>query len=165
MDMELRNRYEPIVRQYRLDTQHMEEHGSVTKIYTNQGPYALKKIEGRKLERNNFLHHIQYLKEKGFSNYVPIYHATDGNYILSDGTYNYYLMPWLERAEGTARIMINTIKCFRLSERCIKNGKRRNVYRRGFRKHYTNISDRWESDGEMLEEFCRIGSEVVYVSV
>ncbi len=49
MDMELRNRYEPIVRQYRLDTQHMEEHGSVTKIYTNQGPYALKKIEGRKL--------------------------------------------------------------------------------------------------------------------
>ena len=87
MDMELRNRYEPIVRQYRLDTQHMEEHGSVTKIYTNQGPYALKKIEGRKLERNNFLHHIQYLKEKGFSNYVPIYHATDGNYILSDGTY------------------------------------------------------------------------------
>ena len=36
MDMELRNRYEPIVRQYRLDTQHMEEHGSVTKIYTNQ---------------------------------------------------------------------------------------------------------------------------------
>ena len=98
MDIELRNHYEPIVRQYRLDTQHMEEHGNVMKIYTNQG--ALKKIEGRKLERNNFLHHIQYLKEKGFSNYVPIYHATDGNYILSDGTYNYYLMPWLERAEG-----------------------------------------------------------------
>ena len=44
----------------------MEEHGNVMKIYTNQGPYALKKIEGRKLERNNFLHHIQYLKEKGF---------------------------------------------------------------------------------------------------
>ncbi len=66
MDIELRNHYEPIVRQYRLDTQHMEEHGNVMKIYTNQGPYALKKIEGRKLERNNFLHHIQYLKEKGF---------------------------------------------------------------------------------------------------
>lgn len=54
MDIELRNRYEPIVRQYRLDTQHMEEHGSVMKIYTNQGPYALKKIQDRKLERNNF---------------------------------------------------------------------------------------------------------------
>ena len=36
MDIELRNHYEPIVRQYRLDTQHMEEHGNVMKIYTNQ---------------------------------------------------------------------------------------------------------------------------------
>ena len=134
MDMELRNRYEPIVRQYRLDTQHMEEHGSVTKIYTNQGPYALKKIEGRKLERNNFLHHIQYLKEKGFSNYVPIYHATDGNYILSDGTYNYYLMPWLERAEGNGEDNDQYHKMFQTLGTLHQNGKRRNVYRRRFRK-------------------------------
>ena len=41
MDIELRNHYEPIVRQYRLDTE--KEHGNVMKIYTNQGPYALKK--------------------------------------------------------------------------------------------------------------------------
>ena len=49
--------------------------------------------------------------------------------------------------------MINTIKCFRHLERCIKNCEGRNVYGRRFRKHYTSISDRWENDGEMLEEF------------
>lgn len=42
MDIELRDRYAPIVQRYQLDVQHMEEHGSVIKIYTNQGPYALK---------------------------------------------------------------------------------------------------------------------------
>ena len=84
MDIELRNHYEPIVRQYRLDTRYGRARKCNENLYESH-PYALKKIEGRKLERNNFLHHIQYLKEKGFSNYVPIYHATDGSYILSDG--------------------------------------------------------------------------------
>ena len=154
MDIELRNRYEPIVRQYRLDTQHMEEHGSVMKIYTNQGPYALKKIKDRKLERNNFLHHIQYLKEKGFSNYVPIYHTTDGNYVLSDGTYSYYLMPWLERAEGNGEDNDQYHKMFQtLGTLHQKTVKEETYTEEDLEKHYTNISDRWENDGEILEEF------------
>ena len=49
--------------------------------------------------------------------------------------------------------MINTIKCFRLSERCIKTVKEETYTEEDLEKHYTNISDRWESDGEMLEEF------------
>lgn len=67
--------------------------------------------------------------------------------------------------KGTARIMINTIKCFRLSNVAPKTVKEETYTEEDLEKHYTNISDRWENDGEMLEEFCRIGSEVVYVSV
>ncbi|MFJ8529799.1 spore coat protein YsxE [Bacillus sp. NPDC094106] len=154
MDIELRNRYEPIVKRYQLDTQHMEEHGNVMKIYTNQGPYALKKLPDKRLERNNFMHHIQYLKEKGFSNYVPIYHATDGNYILSDGTYSYYLMPWLERAEGHGEDNDQYHKMFQtLAMLHQKTIKEETYTEEALEGHYTNISERWEREGETLEQF------------
>ena len=49
--------------------------------------------------------------------------------------------------------MINTIKCFRHLERCIKTVKEETYTEEDLEKHYTSISDRWENDGEMLEEF------------
>ena len=53
----------------------------------------------------------------------------------------------------TVRTMINTIKCFRHLERCIKTVKEETYTEEDLEKHYTSISDRWENDGEMLEEF------------
>ncbi|AWC29998.1 spore coat protein YsxE [Bacillus cytotoxicus] len=154
MDIELRNRYEPIVRRYQLNVEHIEEYGNVMKIYTNQGPYALKKLPNQRLERNHFMHHIQFLKEKGFSNYVPIYHAMDGNYILSDATYSYYLMPWLEKADGNDEDNGQYHKMFQTLAMLHKKTVREESYtEEALENHYTNISDRWEQDGELLEKF------------
>ncbi|WP_018781679.1 spore coat protein YsxE [Bacillus sp. 95MFCvi2.1] len=154
MDIELRDRYAPIVQRYQLDAHHMEEHGSVIKIYTNQGPYALKKLPSHRLKRNNLMYYVQFLREKGFTHYVPIYHATDGNHILSDETYSYYLMPWLERAEGNGEDNDQYHKMFQtlalLHQRTVKE---ETYTEEALEEHYTNVSDRWEKDGEFLEQF------------
>ncbi|MDM5156652.1 spore coat protein YsxE [Bacillus sp. DX1.1] len=154
MDMELRDRYSPILQRYQLAPEHMEEHGNVIKIYTNQGPYALKKLPTQRLERNNLMYHVQFLREKGFTHYAPIYHAVDGRHILSDGTYNYYLMPWLQQAEGNGEENDQYHKMFQtlatLHQRTVKE---ETYTEEALEKHYTNVSDRWEQDGNLLEQF------------
>ena len=100
------------------------------------------------------------MKEKGFSNYVPIYHATDGNYILSDGTYNYYLMPWLERAEGNGEDNDQYHKMFRTLGTLHQKTVKEEMYTE---EDLENIIQIYPIVGKMmemmLEEFlCRIGS-------
>ncbi len=62
-------------------------------------------------------------------------------------------MPWLERAEGNGEDNDQYHKMFRLSNVAPKTVKEETYTEEDLEKHYTNISDRWENDGEMLEEF------------
>lgn len=154
MDMELRERYAPIVQRYQLTVEHMEEHGNIIKIYTNQGPYALKKLPNQRVQQNRLMYHVQFLQGKGFSHYAPIYHTTDGNYILSDGTHSYYLMPWLEQAKSDGEDNDHYHKMFQtlalLHQRTLKEEE---YTEEALTAHYTNISERWEQDENLLEQF------------
>ncbi|UOY94166.1 spore coat protein YsxE [Ectobacillus sp. JY-23] len=153
MERTVRERYEPLLQSYRLHAEHIEEYGSVVKVHTNQGAYALKKLEPSRLERSNFMQHLQLLAEKGFTNFAPIYHNGIGEYILSDSEYRYYLMPWLEaHAQGEendeyhkmfqtlASMHQKTLREEKLTEDVLNN-------------HYDTLSGIWERERNAMEEF------------
>lgn len=152
--MDLRERYAPILQSYQLNAEHIEEHGNVIKVYTGQGPYALKKLPRERRYRSDVMKNIQFLYEKGFTHFAPIYHTTDGRHILSDGTYSYYLMPWLEHAEGQSEENDHYHKMFQtLGMLHQKTVREEEITEEKLEQHVTNMSARWEQDGEMLEQF------------
>ncbi|WP_416827513.1 spore coat protein YsxE [Ectobacillus polymachus] len=152
MDREVRDRYIPILKMYRLHVEHLEEYGNVVKVYTNQGPYALKKLRSSHIERSDFIQNIRLLAEKGFTNYAPVYHSMDGNYVLSDGENRYYLMPWLESDGGEENDhyhrMFQTLALMHQ-----KTAREEKISEEKVRNHYDSISRRWEQEKNMLDQF------------
>lgn len=154
MDRELRERYTPILHSYQLQVEHIEEYGNVVKVHTSQGPYALKKLPLMRRHRGDIIKHIQFLYEKGFTHFAPIYHSKDGRHILSDEAYNYYLMPWLEHGEGDGEEndhyhkMLQTLGLLHQ-----KTVREENITEEQIEHHVTNMQARWEKDGELLEQF------------
>ncbi|MEI4829468.1 spore coat protein YsxE [Bacillus sp. FJAT-53711] len=154
MDMELRDRYASILQLYQLAPEHIEEYGNVIKIYTSQGPYALKKLPPQKLERSNLMYYVQFLREKGFTNFAPIYHTKDGRHVLTDGEHSYYLMPWLGSAEGQGEENDQYHKMFQtLALMHRKTVREEEVTEEALQEHFDTISNRWEQDGVLLEQF------------
>lgn len=151
MDREVRDRYIPILKMYRLHAEHLEEYGNVVKVYTNQGPYALKKLRPS-YERSNFMQNLQLLTEKGFTNFAPVYHTSDGNYVLSDDENSYYLMPWLESDDNEENDHYH--KMFRaLALMHQKTSREEKVSEEKIQLHFDTLSKQWEQERDMLDQF------------
>lgn len=165
METAVREKYEPLLQMYRLNAEHLEEHGSVLKVYTNQGPYALKKLSPRRLERSNFVHHLRFLSEKGFTNYAPVYHASDGEYFLSDGQNQYYLMPWLDSSEQKGEENDHYHQMFQtLALMHQKTVREENIAEDIIESHYNALSGRWEQERDMLDTFLTQSEAKWYMS-
>lgn len=154
MESEARDRYTPLLQLYRLNPEHAEEYGNVVKVYTSQGPYALKKLRSTRLERGNLMKHLQVLTEKGFTNFAPIYHTSDGQYILSDGNYSYYLMPWLDTFEQRGEENNQYHKMFQtLAQMHQKTVRDEKITEDSIQHHYDTLSNQWEQERNLLEQF------------
>src|SRR5690554_224228 len=86
-----------ILKNYPLEPNFVESLGKIHKIYTNNGVYALKKLNPH--QGIDFIRYVQTLYQKGYNRIVPIYPTQDGRYaVLHEGEL-YYLMPWLSSEE------------------------------------------------------------------
>ncbi|MFX3624039.1 MAG: spore coat protein YsxE [Ectobacillus sp.] len=154
METAIRDRYVSVLRSYQLQPEHLEEYGSVVKVYTSQGAYALKKIRAKKLERSNFVHHLQLLSEKGFTNFAPVYHTRDGQYIFGNGEEYYYLMPWFEGLSSKSEEHDEYHQLFQtLAQMHKKTLREEKIAEEAVAQHYNVVSGRWEEDRNRLEQF------------
>jgi spore coat protein YsxE len=154
MDTAVRERYNGILQMYRLKPDYFEDHGNVIKVYTNQGAYALKKLNYNRMMRSSFMQNIQILTEKGFTHYAPIYHAQDGRHILYDEENSYYLMPWLEQTEQSAEDNDRYHKMFStLALMHQKTQREEKIDEDMVKHHYEVITNRWEEERNGLEQF------------
>ncbi|MCP8967330.1 spore coat protein YsxE [Ectobacillus ponti] len=154
MEPELRDRYSPLLQRYELRPEHLEEYGSVIKIYTSQGPYALKRLKPKRLERSNLMQHLQILSEKGFTNFAPIYHTSDGQHILSDEENRYYLMPWLDSLDAKGDEGDQYHKMFQtLGQLHQKTLREEEIHEDLVQHHYDTLTAHWEQEQHMLEQF------------
>ncbi|MEH7106647.1 MULTISPECIES: spore coat protein YsxE [Bacillaceae] len=90
------NRFEavkPILEQYQIEPHFIEDFGTIQKIYSTKGTFALKKIDP--MIGTDFIRHVHYLYQKGYNRIVPIYPTMDGRYAVLHDQSLYYLMPWM----------------------------------------------------------------------
>jgi spore coat protein YsxE len=90
LDRQLLERYRPVLQQYRLHADFIENHGKVKKIYTKSGVFALKEIANSK-ELQSIHTAYQFFAEKA----IPLYRAYNGTPFVYEGGRYYYLMRWL----------------------------------------------------------------------
>ncbi|MFC0557822.1 spore coat protein YsxE [Halalkalibacter alkalisediminis] len=101
--MQARSPYDSILFYYDLYPQSIEDYGKVKKVTTHRGVFALKETTMTKEQSDGFIHALRKLTKLGYKQAVPILPTKYGEYTLHNGTHTYYLMPWMESLEYTAR--------------------------------------------------------------
>ncbi|GAE34934.1 spore coat protein YsxE [Halalkalibacter akibai] len=101
--MQAQSPYDSVLFYYDLYPQAIEDFGKIKKVTTNRGVFALKETRMSPEQADSFIHALRKLTKLGYTQTVPVYPTKYGEYVLQTGDYAYYLMPWVEPIEYTAR--------------------------------------------------------------
>jgi spore coat protein YsxE len=154
MRVELFQKYASVLELYDVKPNFMKEFGSVTKIYTDKGTYALKKASIKEQKRNNILRNMQVLTENGFRSMLPLYYTSDGRFLIYDKEEYYYLMPWVDVTERKDEPNEHYHHMFRtLAQLHEKTTKTKEITEEVVTKHYDELTKKWESEKKMLDNF------------
>ncbi|UAC47428.1 spore coat protein YsxE [Bacillus aquiflavi] len=154
--------FTPILKQYSLKPYFVEDFGNIQKVYSNKGVFALKKITP--FSGIDFIHHVQFLYQKGYNRIVPIYPTIDGRYGILDNHKLYYLMPWLsnemkENRDGRHKQLFRELaRLHTLSAKEIAIDKDEKT------EHYENTVLKWQKDEEFINGFIEICEKNWYMS-
>lgn len=151
MSHQLLQQMAPVLQNFSIKPNYIENFGKVYRVYADQGVFALKKISPQ--QGTDFIRHIQYLYQKGYNRIVPIYPAIDGRYAVIYQNDLYYLMPWLpneikeDRSERHQQMFRELARLHTLSVRDVKVNKEEKE------QIYENTLLEWEQHKEFLEGF------------
>lgn len=95
--------YDSLLFYYDLYPTRIEDYGKIKKVTTKNGVFALKETILTPYEADELIHALRKLTRLGFKQFVPVYPTKNGEYTITQGEYTYYLMPWIEEIEYTAR--------------------------------------------------------------
>ncbi|MFZ3588349.1 spore coat protein YsxE [Bacillus sp. DJP31] len=104
MTADLRYKYQPLLTEYGIDAEYIEDYGTIKKVHSNQGTLALKKTKLPQTKLAEFEERVRFLQYKSYGFGVPIYRTRTGSVFVFDHEQAaYYLMPWLEENEDLDR--------------------------------------------------------------
>lgn len=149
----------PILQQYQVEPHFIEDFGTIQKIYSNKGIFALKKISPAC--GTDFIRHVHFLYQKGFNRIVPIYPTMDGRYAVLHDHYLYYLMPWLanENRDPKSRQLFRELaRLHSLSAKEIMINKEERL------EHYEKTIQQLEKHQEFLNGFIDVCERKTYMS-
>lgn len=154
-----------ILAQYHIVPNYFENVGKVVKVYTNQGVFALKEANPKRIYRNNLVENVRSLQERGFRNVVPIYHTQSGDYVVQYNTKHYYLMPWIENVDSKSDENLHFQRMFTsLGKMHNRTQKEKKVDKDQLQAHYDTLSKRWSKEKEVLENFIEAAESNWYMS-
>ncbi|WP_191991712.1 spore coat protein YsxE [Bacillus aerolatus] len=153
--------YSAIWKSYGLKPKHVETMGRVQKISTDAGQFALKRIPAAR--GMDFLFNMQKLYQAGYHRFVPVYPALDGRYGILEGSYIYYLMPWIESGrqeaqEAERKMLREAARLHLVSSADVR------VSKAGREEQYERTSAVWERQEEQLEQFLLLAEKETYMS-
>ncbi|NRD76020.1 spore coat protein YsxE [Bacillus sp. BRMEA1] len=152
----------PILKEYQIEPNFVEDYGSILKIYSNKGTFALKKIPP--VVGTDFIRHVHLLYQKGYNRIVPIYPALDGRYAVLYENQLYYLMPWLvndhkeDREHKNPQLFRELARLHTLSAKEIK------VSNEERQEHYEKTIQQYEKHQEFLDGFIEECEKKTYMS-
>lgn len=160
MDESLMKKYGPIIDNYEIKPQYLEEISSVLKIYSGQQTFSLKKTT--KARFSKALQSIETLHQKSYRKFVPFYRTVNGQLMVEHENFVYYLMPWIpvEHYVGVsfqdvmteaARLHLHTIKYKKVSEN-------------QFLSMYHQVKTEWEKRQHDFRTFLEVCESKLYMS-
>ena len=93
-----------LLQNYGIKPTFVEPLGNISKIYSHNGVFALKKIDAH--HGIDFIRYVQSLYQNGYNRIVPIYPTYDGRYAVQYQQHLYYLMPWLSNEQKGDRLRL-----------------------------------------------------------
>ena len=147
-----------ILKNYGLQPTFVETLGKIDKVYTNQGVYALKKINPH--QGIDFIQYVQNLYQHGYNRIVPIYPTLDGRYGVLSEHELYYLMPWLPNKEkgDHSKLLRELARLHTLSAREVK------VKKEDRKAHFEKSIEELDREVEFINEFIEACDKKVYMS-
>jgi spore coat protein YsxE len=155
----LLEQYRPILQQYRLQADYIEDYGKTKKIYTRAGAFALKEL--------SMLHQLQTIYDayRFFAKKaIPLFPAYNGNPFVSYRGRYYYLMPWIsdetkeERNERHLQLFRDLAQIHRKSLKEIE------IKEEGLTNYYNSIKERQEKQREFLQSYIETCENEWYMS-
>lgn len=165
MKIETLQKYIPILRLYDLVPKFVEEYGKVTKVYTEQGIFALKKLENDQRGQNGLLRNMHSLSEGGFRGIMPLYYTRDGRFFVYEQEQGYYLMPWLEQTDIASEENNHFYTMFSYLGKLHKaTQKEKDFSAEEIEKQYEQLIEQWEREKEILDTFIEKCEQKWYMS-
>lgn len=152
----------PILGNYQLEPNFVEDMGKVQKVYTNKGTFALKKIQPN--NGTDFIRHVHSLYQTGFNRIVPIYPTVDGRYAVLNNQDLYYLMPWMPNDEKENREERHQQLFRELARMHTLSAKEINVKKEERTEHYEKTIEQFEKNQEFLDGFIEECEKKTYMS-
>ncbi|MGM9923793.1 MAG: spore coat protein YsxE [Bacillus sp. (in: firmicutes)] len=140
-----------VSKHYMLQVEYSETFGSIYKIYTDQGVYALKSIAPQ--HSMDFIRHVQRLYQRGYNRVVPIYTTHDGRYGVLYNNRLYYLMPWLANDESGERNEKHKQMFRELARIHTLTVKDLPIEPEDREVHFEKTTDLWKKQQKFLEEY------------
>lgn len=140
----------PILQHYSIKPYFIEDFGSVQKVYTNKGVFALKTITPA--AGIDFVQEVRSLFLKGYNRIVPIYPTMDGRYGVLYENKLYYLMPWVPNEVQNNRSRYEQL--FReLARLHLLSVEELTIPLEERTEHYEGTLAAWEKNEEFIHEF------------
>ncbi|MDQ6599838.1 spore coat protein YsxE [Bacillus salipaludis] len=155
-------RLSPILENYQIKPYFVEDFGSVLKVYSNKGTFALKKITPT--TGTDFIRHVHLLYQKGYNRIVPIYPTMDGRYAVLHNNELYYLMPWMSNELKEDRVHRNQQLFRELARLHTLSAKEIDVSKEERTEHYEKTIQQLEKHQEFLEGFIEECENKTYMS-
>ncbi|MDQ1144851.1 spore coat protein YsxE [Bacillus sp. SORGH_AS 510] len=152
----------PILQNYYIEPHFVEDYGTVQKIYSHKGTFALKKINPA--IGTDFIRHVHLLYQKGFNRIVPIYPTMDGRYAVLHENELYYLMPWMSNDVTSNRETTNQQLFRELARLHTLSAKEVTVNKEERTEHYEKTIQQMEKHQEFLEGFIDQCEKKTYMS-
>nr|WP_263325540.1 spore coat protein YsxE [Neobacillus sp. Marseille-Q6967] len=151
-----------ILKNYQVKPYFVEEYGSILKVFSNKGTFALKKIAPTL--GTDFVRHVHLLYQKGYNRIVPIYPTMDGRYAVLHDKSLYYLMPWMpnevkeDRQQTNHQLFRELARLHTISAKEIKINKEERA------EHYEKTIQQFEKNQEFLDGFIDECEKKTYMS-
>ncbi|MGO4888593.1 spore coat protein YsxE [Anaerobacillus sp. MEB173] len=155
--------YGPILFQYDLYPDRIEQHGKVKKIVTGYGNFALKKTNFTEEQAEWFIHVMRRLERLGYENVIPIIPTKYGDYIVTNNQQSYYLMPWLEEFDHN-RISKEEVILQQMAKLHGLTEKEQKYSPETLENSYNALIQRWERRRLEMERFAQFAETKTYMS-
>jgi spore coat protein YsxE len=159
LNRQLLEQYSPILQQYRLQADYIEDYGKIKKIYTQAGVFALKEISAP-----HQLPAVSNAYRLFAGKAIPLYQTYSGNPFVSYKGRYYYLMPWISDEAKEARHE-QYLRFFRdLAQIHRKSLKEVEVKEEELTNYYKAIKKHLEKQREFLQSYVEICEDEWYMS-